>query len=374
MAIKTKLLIAFTFIIGFFFNASPANSVDEDGVIKIHLSYKIILNPKNLARPNPYSQPGESVTDAMIEEAVAEMNALLASYWRGYRFEVDEILEIGALGGFAPDPGHWFDVDFVEVDKKHELINEMITTLINHPQPYAWRENAINIYINQATSGAKWRIKKFKDVIVMGADSVSAGWLLLHEIGHYFDLRHTHGDLGIALPNQILGQKIPGDDKVDDTINDLANWDRDDIAAYNFTGKYDQLQPRQKKQVDDVAENIMSYHFLKPIKAIPKCLTEGQLDRWADTTLDFYRQQVRDGRTWFVDRQTPGHEGTSTYPFDSVNLAIAAANSNGGDIILLRPGAFNEAVTISKPVTIRATRKGPASIGTSIMLAEISTE
>jgi hypothetical protein len=107
------------------------------------------------------------VTDAMLEEAVEEMNALLASYWRGYRFEIYEILEIGSLGGFAPDPGHWFDVDFVEADKNHELINEMITTLIEHPQLYAWRENAINIYINQATSGAKWRLKKFKDVIVM---------------------------------------------------------------------------------------------------------------------------------------------------------------------------------------------------------------
>jgi hypothetical protein len=366
--------MTFGLILTFLCNVSLGYPAREDSVIKIRLSYKIILNPKNLARPNPSSQLGGSVTDAMIEEAVEEMNALLAAYWRGYRFEVYEIVEIGSLGGFAPDPGHWFDIDFVEVDKKHELVNEMINTLIQNPQPYAWRENAINIYINQATSGAKWRIKKFKDVIVMGADSVSVGWLLLHEIGHYFDLRHTHGDLGISLPNQSRSQKIPGDDKVDDTIKDLANWGRDDIAEYNFSGKYDQLQPGQKELVDEVMENIMSYHFLEPVKAVPKHLTEGQLDRWADTTLDFYRRKVRDGRTWFVDQKTPGNEGTSTYPYDSVNRAADAANDNGGDIILLRPGAYDETVTISKPVTIRATRQGPASIGTSVMPSEISPE
>jgi hypothetical protein len=115
----------------------------------------------------------------------------------------------------------------------------------------------------------------------------------------------------------------------------------------------------------------MSYHFLKPVKAVPARLTEGQLDRWADTTLDFYRKKVCDGRTWFVDQRTPGPEGTSTYPYASVSRAVSAANGNGGDIILLRPGAYDEAVTISKPVTLRATRKGPASIGTAMAPKEV---
>jgi hypothetical protein len=43
-------------------------------------------------------------------------------------------------------------------------------------------------------------------------------------------------------------------------------------------------------------------------------------------------------------------------------------------MILLRPGVYNEAVTISKPVTLRATRKGAASIGTAITLAAMSAE
>jgi hypothetical protein len=212
-------------------------------------------------------------------------------------------------------------------------------------------------------------------MIVVGVNSVSAGWVQLHEIGHYFDLRHTQGDLGVTLHGQCgEGYTTPGDDKVDDTIKDLPAWSRDEIAKYNFSVKYEKLNTEQKELVDEVAENVMSYHFLKPIKANLQRLTEGQLDRWTDTTLDFYRRKVRDGRTWFVDRQTAGNEGTSTYPYDSVNLAAAAANDNGGDIILLRPGEYHEAVTISKAVTLRATRKGPATIGAAITLTAMAAQ
>jgi hypothetical protein len=201
---------------------------------------------------------------------------------------------------------------------------------------------------------------------------VSAGWLLLHEIGHYFDLRHTHGDLGITLPNQSLGQNS-GDDKVDDTIKDLAKWIATILPHTISPANTSSFSPAKGAGGRDHGK----HHVLSFSEADcehTETPDRGQLDRWADTTLDFYRQKVCDGRTRFVDRQTPGNEGTSTYPYDSVNRAVTAADSNGGDIILLRPGAYDEAVTISKPVTIRTTRKGPASIGTSIMPAESSEE
>lgn len=45
---------------------------------------------------------------------------------------------------------------------------------------------------------------------------------------------------------------------------------------------------------------------------------------------------------------------------DAVNKATPA------DIVLLAPGAYNERITINKPVTLRVTRRGPAVIGTSV--------
>lgn len=370
---KTILLkTGLAFTLGLLLTAHSANSADEDGVIKIRLSYKIILNPKNLSRPSLGTQVGEKVQDEMIRAAVGEMNALMAATWRGYRFELDEIREIGALGGLAADPSRWFDVDFIEEDKQNKLMNEMEATIKANPRQYAWREDAVNIFINQATGGAKW---KCRDMIVVGANSANTGWVQLHEIGHYFDLRHTQGDLGVSVRGQSgEGYTAPGDDKVEDTIKDLPCWNRDEIAKYNFSAKYEKLDAAQRALVDDVTENVMSYHFLKPLQADLHRLTEGQMDRWTDTTLDYYRQKVRDGRTWFVDRQTPGNEGTSTYPNDAVNLAIAAANGNGGDIILLRPGEYHEAMTINKPVTLRATRKGPATIGTAMTLMAMAAE
>jgi hypothetical protein len=365
----TKSALTLALITGSVVDAPSVLCADEDGIIKIRLSYKIILNPKDHSRPSLKTRVEEKVSNEMIQEAVDEMNALMASYWRGYRFELYEIQEIGALGGFYPDPGHWFDIDFVEEDKQGKQMNLMQATIRSYATHYAWQDQAVNIYINQATSGGKWSAR---DLIVIGADSASAGWVHLHELGHYFDLRHTQGGTGVITRSRRgEGYTAPGDDNVDDTLKDLPGWSRDEIARHNFSLAYEELAPAQKETVDDVAENIMSYHFQKPVRASLQRLTEGQLDRWTDTTLDFYRLKVRDGRTWFVDRQTPGNEGTSLYPCDSVKLAVAAANRTGGDIILLRPGVYPEAVTINKPVTLRATRKGPASIGAAIVLAEM---
>jgi hypothetical protein len=67
---KTILLkMGFAFMLGLLLTTSSANSADEDSAIKIRLYYKIILNPRNLARPNPTTRAGEAVTNAMIEEA-----------------------------------------------------------------------------------------------------------------------------------------------------------------------------------------------------------------------------------------------------------------------------------------------------------------
>lgn len=44
-----------------------------------------------------------------------------------------------------------------------------------------------------------------------------------------------------------------------------------------------------------------------------------------------------------------------------VFLAVSA--SAPGDIVLIRPGTYNELVTLSSPVTLRATRAGPVRIG-----------
>jgi hypothetical protein len=63
-----------------------------------------------------------------------------------------------------------------------------------------------------------------------------------------------------------------------------------------------------------------------------------------------------------VDRTTGdfGQIGTSAFPFRTVADGIAAAID--GDIVLIRPGNYDEPRTYTKPVTLRATR-GTVTIG-----------
>lgn len=248
----------------FLLNTNFVYSLNEDNVIKIRLSYKIILNPKDLARPKTHLS--KTVTDEMIKNAVNEVNTLLASYWRGHRVELYEIKEVGSLVGLSNSPSYWFKVDFVKDENREKLKAKMEKAAKNNTSNYAWRQNAINIYINQATTGAAWK----QDLIIIGASSVNNGRVLLHEIGHYFNLYHTQGiQYGLTKFGKTgEGDAIPGDDRVDDIIGDLPTWDRDKIAKYNFSVKYNKLDPEQKEMVDNVAENIMSYHFLKPTCAV----------------------------------------------------------------------------------------------------------
>ena len=91
-------------------------------------------------------------------------------------------------------------------------------------------------------------------------------------------------------------------------------------------------------------------------------MTSDQLDRWTDAA-NSPRNQVATGHTRFVDRANAGvQSGTSTLPYRTVATGITAASASGSDIVLIRPGNYNEPQTITKAVTLRATR-GNAVIG-----------
>ena len=74
------------------------------------------------------------------------------------------------------------------------------------------------------------------------------------------------------------------------------------------------------------------------------------------------RRYVGTGRTWFVSiagNDSSGN-GSSTSPYRSLGQSALFANS--GDIVLLRTGNYDERLTISKRVTLRATR-GSVMVG-----------
>ncbi len=335
-------------------------SAKADEVIKIRLSYKIIINPLNGNRPTIGTS---ELQDSDIQTAVDGMNDLLDTYWRGYRMELVSIEEIGNPGGAFPDPSLWFFVDFSDEENGAEEKQRMEEAAKNNELQYRWKSNAINIYINQATGGGRCSFPN-DELIVVGAGSVRKSFLQLHELGHYFKLYHTQGRVCGECEAGEEGEchTDPGDDEVEDTIGDLQCWNYNDIARANFNLDFNLLPENLKEIVRDVAENIMSYHHLAPISTTPTRLTEGQLDVWTDVA-NSERQHVVDGKIWFVGYQGSNNDGTSTHPFIGVGWGEVAANPAGGDIILLKPGTYPASLTIEKPVTLRATRAGLANIG-----------
>jgi hypothetical protein len=149
-------------------------------------------------------------------------------------------------------------------------------------------------------------------------------------------------------------------------LPDIANtdgctcWTRDKLALANYQKTYAALDEYQKTQVDNVWYNLMSYHERFGYAR----LTEDQLDRWTNDANGSRRHMVS-GQTYYtsptgVDTAS-GVE--SSKPKRHVQASVSAAHPGGGDIILLRAGNYNEQLTISKPVTLRATRAGWATIG-----------
>lgn len=347
--------------------------------ITVRLSYKVVLNPANGNRP-----PG--VTNNDIDDAIVAMNALEKSYFRGFRFlRVGPVTNIGGQGD-TNGPSRWYNTDFF-ADRNAK--DDMENAALNNREVYAWNDTAINIYItnfNRRCGGICSFPGDNDEIIIVAACSDGDGATQLHEIGHYFNLFHTQGDVcGCCDANQ-NGQchTEPGDDEVADTLPDLACWSRDQIANWNYQTTYNRLNAEQKSRVDDVFLNIMSYHGSGCGQgATTTRITEGQLDRWTDVA-NGDRRGVAKGRTWFVGIPTSGiGNGTSENPFLIVNSAQIAANPEGGDIILLKPGAhratlLSNRLVLNKPLTLRATRAGAAVIGassaTSSVVAKASKE
>lgn len=341
-----------------FLLSTLAPFVRADDVINIRLSYKVVLNPATGARP-----PG--VTDADIDNAIAAMNALEETYFRGFRFvRVDPVTNIGGRGDTTgAGPSKWYNTNFFDDTRGGAWKDQMEAEALANRTLYAWNANAINLYL---TNGIRGGICSFitDNIIIIGGNSDNDGPLQLHEIGHYFSLCHTQGCFCDDCEAGETGSchTIPGDDGISDTLPDLQCWNQNNIANWTFSTNYANLTPAQRQQVDDVFFNVMSYHF-GTIR-----MTELQLDTWANAAASVsHRRLVTDGRTYFV--QVGGNllgTGFSHDPLATVRGGVAASVASG-DIVLLRPGAYNEwPLTIgtgNKAVTLRATRKGPAVIG-----------
>jgi len=285
------------------------------------------------------------VDNATVISNINYANELMRRHRRGYQYTLTEIQDVSGWSGF-------FNLAARNGPNK-DALQAVATSNATTRAQFFWRDNAINIYINNTSSGV-CSFPGPEAAIFVGSRAYDT--LLIHEMGHYFDLYHTHqdeqfldaDDSSCAAADCTCAQLIGGNnDNVGDTLRDHECWSRAQIAAAT--------PGASQTQIDNVWLNIMSYH-------IPQDrFTSDQLDRWTDAA-NSSRNAVVTGHTRFVDRDNGSifQFGTSAFPYQTVTVGVA--NANAGDIVLIRPGNYNQPQTISKAVTLRATR-GSAVIG-----------
>jgi hypothetical protein len=346
--------------------------------IVIRLSVKAVLDPATGMR-----QP--EVSELIFSNTVAGMNALLASFGRGYRYEWvgNALIDVGGRGQTNTGPSQYYNVDFQDDPNGETLRQQFESNAIAHPLIYGWDSRAANIYIlRMGTNGSS--SSSFPPnalTTVLGNPPPGRGYskiyTVIHELGHHFNLKHTHQGQGYlnsdlsACADQNCGcaRLIGGnDDLIADTIADHVCWNsRDAIAQGNYGMNYADLTNLRKAAVDRVWLNIMSYHEDDQGTNEVNVFTSDQLDRWTDSANNDRPAEVS-GRTWFVDRNngclapigSSACVGNFGGPYPTVAGGIASARA--GDIVLIRPGHYNEPMTLNKAITLRATR-GDALLG-----------
>lgn len=138
------------------------------------------------------------------------------------------------------------------------------------------------------------------------------------------------------------------------------------LTRANFNKYFTNCTPGEKTFAENTFYNVMSYHDPSNKDVTQTRMTELQADLLADTasktTAEGGRRAMSSGRTIFIS--TSGADilsGRSTGPLRTV--AKGHATSVPGDILLLRPGSYDEKLTLNKPLTLRAPRTGWVTIG-----------
>jgi hypothetical protein len=337
--------------------------------IWIDCSFKAVLNPNTGARYYPF-------TEADIDATLDQANRYLDAYHHGYRMRrVDPIYDIGGKGDTnGPSKWYWMNPGDPYPNTDHDYQHEMDAQARANPVLYRWNWNAVNYYVLGAGGmltnasgqqiGWAWGAGSPPPSYIVTLRTVHMPLVLLHETGHWFNLMHTQGncdnktgvcgntnDCSIFKNGFLLG-----DEGFQDTLpvqaGDYCFTNKDLIALANFALPYFACSDERKNLVNDAFFNLMSYGFDRDLDR----LTPQQLDGWTDVA-NSDRSFAISGLTRYVSSK--GNDFffsglNSKLPKKTVLEAVSSSNPAGGDVVLLRPGNYNEQFTINRPVTIRA--------------------
>lgn len=325
------------------------------------ISIKVFTGPGNVQPRLPYWSLGGTNLFQELSNGVGQANAVLASAARGYTWRLEEIVTLpGTTAPLPTETNSWFNLPVTpttqpDIDAKARA----------HPVEFHYRDDAINIYYvdntNSPNGGACTYPVDGRRVVIIAPNSPSN--TLAHEVGHFFGLLHTFENQQYRNPDDspcpaqacYCDHFVGGDDNTAETAPDHSCWTtRNELAVGVYSLPYFSLNSDQQWRVDNAWFNVMAYH------PEGNRLTDDQMDFMTDGS-NRYRLYVASGQTRFVDRtHTGSQDGSRANPFQTLGQGVD--NAADGDIVLIRPGNYNEPGNYTKAVTLRATR-GSARIG-----------
>lgn len=274
--------------------------------------------------------------DARIQGLIDDYNDRLKIFGRGLQLELTEIVELG------PDLDFWFNREARNSANRQELQDS--ATLF--PGLYAYRDNSINVYVNNSSSGIC--CGGGNGLLFMGVPG-STSSTMFHEIGHFMGLNHTQGEgCNGCCPDALGCCDLPATDHVSDTILDVACWTRDEIATVNYGANDADITASQRGQVDNVWFNLMSYHQ----NDLPGLrLTQGQIDR-AGGVSNTDRDNIAANYFRFVSSTAGSDANPGLYPSLPIrSLAIAISAAGTSDTIAFSAGTYTRSSSSAYRIT-----------------------
>ena len=308
--------------------------------IMVRISVKFILNTNGA-----YSTGGNIGTNAGFQAEIDRGNPILAATGRAYKMQVVEYIGIQPPAPAGSNATYWYNLD-ARLNRSTIENAAMADTVT-----WRWNPNALNIYVNNSSSGSCSFIGS--GVSISLGKTVSVG-TVLHEVGHFFNLSHTHA-LDYADntdPPVFTYADLADGDGFAETARDNPNiTTSNQLCVALFNKVYTNATAGERAAVDSAYENVMSYHN-------ENALLPTQMDLWGRGA-NGARLFVCSGRMWFVandgsDGSTGDNAGS---PFATL---VRGLSSVGGpdDVVLLRVGTYTSPVggQISTPCTVSATR------------------
>lgn len=265
----------------------------------VNISVKIICKPDG-------TRPSDGFLDSGIADRIQfdlqvnRGNDALNGY--GYRLNVVEFVDITPPVPAGQSTSYWYDL--YARDNRATIQ----AAAIADPVTWKWSAKAVNIYINNSSSG---QCSFPPDLAITLGRSVGVG-TVVHELGHFFHLFHTHPlDNNQTLVDWGDGDGLP------ETLPDDPDATLSDINA-----RYPQ-ETQQKR--DDLYYNVMSYH--EAVRLLPS-----QMAIWVATpTTHASRRAVLSPFTVYVGLTGNDvfNNGTLQSPYRTVPRAIDHVNSAG---------------------------------------------